>query len=143
MDYGTTNGKCDNCKTELSYSLRTYRELLQYLGTELLRNQLHKNVWINSLFSKYKPTPTFEYSSIVEFPNWIISDVRFKNECKAIKDRNGILIKINRDIGIQSTHQSEIELDSYTDWDYEINNNGSIEDLIKQVKDILLKEEII
>lgn len=54
-----------------------------------------------------------------------------------------ILIKINRDTGIQSTHQSEIELDSYTDWDYEINNNGSIEDLIKQVKDVLLKEEII
>lgn len=30
----------------------TYRELLQYLGTDLLRNQLHNDVWVNALFSK-------------------------------------------------------------------------------------------
>jgi hypothetical protein len=34
------------------------------------------------------------YGSAV--PKWLISDVRFPNEYKAIKDRNGIVIRVNR-----------------------------------------------
>jgi len=32
----------------------TYRQVLQFIGTDLLRNQLHENCWINALFSKYE-----------------------------------------------------------------------------------------
>ena len=34
--------------------LPTYRLLLQWIGTDLFRNQLHENVWVNSLISEYK-----------------------------------------------------------------------------------------
>lgn len=70
----------------IEYSnLMTYRELLQKLGTELLRNGIHQNVHINSLFADYN-----------ENKNWIITDLRFKNEFDSIKNREGITIKIIR-----------------------------------------------
>ena len=34
-------------------------------------------------------------------PNWIITDVRFPNEVKAIKDRGGIVIRVNRPIDLR------------------------------------------
>ena len=37
-------------------------------------------------------------------------------------------------------HESETSLDNYNDWDYIIHNNGTIEDLIVKVKNILKTE---
>ena len=64
------------------------------------------------MFSKYKPNicsgvthcalaGKFEISCNLcpEYPNWIITDCRFPNEAKAIKDRDGISIRVNRIIG--------------------------------------------
>ena len=144
----------------------TYRELLQYLGTDLLRNQLHGNVWVNALFSSYKNIIEYPKYSFMEdgshiqtaiiqqevnYPNWIITDVRFLNEAKAIKDRGGIVIRVNRDSkykwvdkeewdfhtkGIKP-HESETALDGYI-FDCVIDNNGTVDELIEQVKDMLI-----
>ena len=139
----------------------TYRMLLQYLGTDLLRNQLHKDVWVNALFNNYKVIDMISipnddmfngdsYTELI-YPNWIITDVRFPNEAKAIKDRNGIIIRINRNlledsglenIDLKMQHPSETALDNYN-FDYIIDNNGTIEELIKKVKEILIKENIL
>ena len=81
--------------------------------------------------------------------NWIITDVRFPNELEAIKKHNGITIRINRGL-IERTgkmiqepeHISETALDN-AKFDYVIENDGTIEELIEQVKKILIKEEII
>lgn len=132
----------------------TYRELLQKLGTDLLRNQLHENVWVNALFSKYtkylyqydKNSKDLDEGYTWKDPNWIITDCRFENEAKAVKDRSGILIRVNReDITSQNKlnpHTSETALDNYK-FDYIIDNNSTIEDLIIKVKEILIKENII
>ena len=143
----------------------TYREMLQYLGTDLLRNQLHENVWVNALMSKYKPIQYYQGKSVDNkgiydvseadellaeirpfYPNWIITDVRFPNEAQAIKDRNGIIIKIQRNQdefeSMKVKHISENVLDTYK-FDYIIDNNGTINDLIIKVKDVLIKERII
>jgi len=66
----------------------TPRLMMQLIGTEGMRNLIHPNIWITSLFNDYK-----------EDSNWIITDVRFPNEAKAIKDKGGILIRVNRLIG--------------------------------------------
>lgn len=110
----------------------TYRQFMQLLGTEVGRN-LHQNIWVNSTFSNY-----------TEDSKWIISDVRFKNEAEAIKEKNGLLIRINRK-GYENTgdHASETALDSYTEFDYVIENDSTIEDLIEKVKNILIKEKIL
>lgn len=123
------------------------REFLQKLGTNGLRDGLHKDVWVNALMSEYKLTQD-------GLPNWIISDTRFFNEAQAIKDQGGIIIRVNRytshemyhtkpgggytsDINKSiMRHPSETSLDNW-DFDVEIENNGTIEDLIPKVKWIM------
>jgi len=161
------NVQCDKERYELEYRTNwqtaykvhpTYRELLQYIGTDLLRNQLHEDVWVNALMSKYKPNvcsgvthcalagkPEISCNQCPEYPNWIITDVRFPNEAKAVKYRGGIVIKINRYNSNQqlfNQHESEIALDNY-EFDYVIDNNGTIEELIGQVKNILIEKGTI
>jgi hypothetical protein len=148
----------------------TPRLLLQLLGTEAGRNIIHPNIWVNALFSKYKAdinTYHHVYSKegvnhglqTLEYPNWIITDMRFPNELKAVKDRGGISIRVNRKpfkwIDIESwetetgkkverveEHPSETALDN-AEFDYVIENDSTIEDLIHTVSLILIKEKII
>lgn len=82
------------------------------------------------------------------YPNWLITDVRFKTEVDAIKKRDGILVRINRpnSEGFDNSkipHQSEIELDDYKGWNYVIENDGTLEDLIDKVKKMLEHFKII
>lgn len=139
----------------------TPRFLLQQIGTNLFRNQLHPNIWVTSLFNDYKERfiekgiggfhdVRIPITKSIGFPKWIITDVRFPNEVKAIKKRDGITIRVNRDYILTGgpedpklQHPSEIALDNYKDWDYVIENDGTIEDLIEKVKEILIKEKLI
>lgn len=149
----------------------TYRELLQKIGTEAMRNTIHENVWVNALFADYKSKfanknglteipygdmkvyqkdhPLFEPS---HFPNWIITDMRFPNELKAVEDHGGITIRVNRsihqadqdliDTKILDEHPSETALDN-AKFQYIINNDDTIEDLVLKVKEILIQERIL
>jgi hypothetical protein len=137
----------------------TVRQLLQEVGTDAMRNVIHPNIWVNALFADYKkPIIASMSDSQIEqkikegnfsYPNWIITDLRFPNELEAIKQKGGITIRIHRDLHKGNAHIapiphiSETSLDHITDWDYVIDNNGSIEDLIEKVKEILIKEKII
>lgn len=129
----------------------TYRDFLQRIGTEAMRNGLHENVWVNALFSDYKATTIavgsneFDITEKDVLPNWLITDTRFPNELEAVKQHNGITIKVIRDSGntVGTLHSSETALDHYNEWDYVIDNNGSIEDLKAQIFSILEKENLI
>ena len=91
----------------------------------------------------------------IPVPNWIITDVRFPNELEAVKSKDGISIRVNREIKHQvealggrtnvpkgyfptNQHESETALDS-AQFDYVIDNNGTIEELIDKVRKILEK----
>lgn len=156
----------------LDTTIYTPRLLLQRIGTESMRNIIHPNIWVNALMSEYKPReatliskdcPRQDIYSLTEedeiiygtigklYPNWIITDMRFPNELKAVKDRGGISIRIERfkqiseNIrvhGVGVPHESETALDNAT-FDYVIDNNGTIEELVVKVKEILIKENII
>ncbi len=144
---------------EISTYILTPRKLLQLLGTECGRQIIHPNIWINALMSEYKGicqrTKSIDKCNICyngqeenqcrRYPNWIITDVRFPNEAKAIKDRGGIIIRVNRAMTSKSidTHESETALDNYTDFNYIIDNKGNIEDLIEGVKIFLKQSRII
>ena len=141
----------------------TPRLLLQIIGTECIRDKVHPNAWVNALFADYKAkwVPTGDsvaeedVSLEKEYPNWIITDMRFPNEMEAVKNRGGITIRVNRpystvagDNGIPATfnhaqfHPSETALDD-AEFDYTIENDSSIEDLIHTVSLILKREKII
>lgn len=91
-------------------------------------------------------------------PNWIITDVRFPNEAQAIKDRGGIVIRVNRfseeqkiallkaranrpnnaiELALKEEHPSETALDNY-EFDHVVENNGSIEELVDKIKSLNL-----
>ena len=122
----------------------TYRELLQKLGTEAMRNGLHENVWVNALYADYTNQ------------NWIITDMRFPNEFDAVKSIGGITIRVNRpdtkeyfqlknrdgSITQATLHPSETALDNHN-FDYVIDNNSSVSDLIVKVREILTQNQII
>lgn len=129
------------------------RELLQKLGTDAMRKGLHDNVWVNALMADYKSilensTSREEYEKGKPlnydkqiFPNWIITDCRFPNEAQAIKDKGGIVIRIDNEktagdypiavvnsrgqeysITTEGRHVSETALDCW-DFDWVIDNN--------------------
>ena len=162
---------------ELSTLIKpTPRLLLQLIGTECGRQIIHPNIWINATMADYipdegysynvKPTGNIGFDGSIElkvlsepekynngYPNWIISDLRFKNELQAIKDRGGITIRVNRLNSTNQnghtyinkkdrTHFSETDLDNAT-FDYIIDNNGTVEELVIKVKEILIKEKIL
>ena len=137
----------------------TSRLLLQIIGTECIRDKVHPNAWVNALFADYKykihrsevPTRAAGFIDQHVYPNWIITDMRFPNELEAVKRRGGITIRVNRfeqistNIRVHGTgvpHESETALDN-AEFDYIIENNSSIEDLIHTVSLILKREKII
>lgn len=132
--------------------LMSVRELLQKLGTEAMRNGLHENVWVNALFADYKrklelvksdkPGYDLKVEEVGEYPNWIITDMRFPNEMEAIVEKDGITIRVVRPGTVTGTHPSETALDGHT-MHYEIINDGTIEDLIEKVREILIERNII
>jgi len=149
----------------------TPRKLLQLIGTECGRDIIHPDIWVNATMAEYKPKRSVHNAAGVYTdvnPNWAITDVRFPNEVKAIKDRGGIIIKVNRksiehnmplswyeglheqnmlsgDIEFirRSFHPSETALDNYKEFDYIIDNHSTIESLMDKVKEVLIKEKLL
>jgi hypothetical protein len=108
----------------------TIRQALQYIGTDLFRTHFNKDTWINSLFNNYNSHTS----------NWVITDIRFKNELECIKKHNGFSILISRDIcNNKDTHSSEIGLDNNIDFNYTlVNNYETIEKLKIEVVEIII-----
>lgn len=161
LDYLTTTKKELKSYEGLELVKPTPRFLLQFIGTNLLRNQLHPEIWVNILMSEYKPIDKRTWQdpddSNINYPNWIITDMRFLNEMEAVKKRGGITIRVNRPCEIcggsgyhkiscliskSGEHYSEIALDK-SEFDHVIDNNSDVESLIEKVKEILIKEKLI
>ena len=107
------------------------RELYQLLGTDVART-IDPNVWVKNAEMFYKNAIGFSV---------VITDVRFANEAKWIRDKGGIVVYINR-------QQKEIEANNHSsenglsgkDVDVYIENDGTINDLYEQVENIQYAE---
>lgn len=110
------------------------RTLMQYYGTEVMRNNIGSDVWIRSTINK-----AIEHKNYYGFA--IIADVRFFNEAKSIYDVGGKVIHVIRGrLEDKVEHSSEyITLSSK---DYEIENNGNLMGLFYKVLEFV-KEEMI
>ena len=124
----------------------TPRSILQQFGTEVIRNNLHSNFWVYSLEKRMSKDM-----------NYVLTDVRFKNEIEWLKNKNAILIEVKRgtephwysvakmgnsgngkakEFMMQNVHQSEWDWIG-TDVEYVIENDGSLEELKTKVKNCL------
>lgn len=123
----------------------TPREALQLMGTEAGRDVFHKDLWVISLLNRARGRDV------------VVTDVRFKNEIQYIQDNGGVVIRVKRGEDPNWCEQlSKIELETErtkfmqfehihkSEWDwvgcefnYTIDNNGSIQDLGKEVERVL------
>ncbi|HSW76544.1 MAG TPA: hypothetical protein VLG50_05840 [Candidatus Saccharimonadales bacterium] len=99
------------------------RKAMQWLGTDILRNQFDVNYFVKYFKLYY-----------VDRIDTVVSDLRFLNESLLIKSLGGIVVKINRQ-GTTSNHQSETEL-HHIEYDFMIDNNQTIDDLYHQLDDL-------
>lgn len=114
------------------------RELLQQLGTNIIRNNIDDKLFIRRMIEDIK---VFSYYYDIA----IISDGRFKAEIDTIRDEfsDVCVIHVERpdfDNGLteeQKKHPTEVDLDDYDKYDYKILNDGSISDLENKISDIL------
>jgi hypothetical protein len=123
----------------------TPREALQKMGTEAGRDVFHKDIWVISLLNRAKGKDV------------VVTDVRFENEINYIHDNGGIVIRVKRGSDPlwfdtllkcklysdkkkfmlhERVHESEWNWVG-ANFNYTIENNGTIQDLGKEVEKVL------
>lgn len=132
----------------------TPRWVLQYWGTDVLRNHFHTDIWVASVENKLRQSKD----------NIVITDCRFANEVLAIKNAGGLTVRTERgeepewiqaaisynkgEFGNMSWSISKAQLSKLNihaseyssvglDYDYYLDNNGTIDDLHSQIKSII------
>jgi hypothetical protein len=92
---------------------KTYRQLLQIIGTDYFRN-LWPDVWLENY--KYQIATMYPH-----YPYVLTPDVRFPNEADMIHSLGGLVIRLTRN-PFDDKHESETALDNYKDFDLTIDN---------------------
>jgi len=131
----------------------TPRWILQYWGTEVCRKAFHDDIWIASLENKLRNSKD----------DIVISDCRFPNEIKSIKNAGGIVVRVVRGpepdwykdaadmnagdrcinymlgktrmqtLGIHASETAWVG----TKFDHILDNNDTIDDLYSQVRNLV------
>ena len=132
----------------------TPRWVLQYWGTDVLRNNFHNDIWVASVENKLRQSKD----------NIVITDCRFANEVNAIKSVGGTTMRISRGpkpdwyeyavsynkgewgnmtwaiskenlirLGVHASEYSSVGLQ----YDHYIENDGTIDDLHQKIKSIV------
>lgn len=117
------------------------RQLLQTLGTEIIRKQINPMFHVNRLIEDIKVLSNF-------YDVAIVADIREPKEIEEPKKvfKDIVTIKMTRPNFInelsetEKKHYTEIAMDNYDDYDYEVINDKTIEDLDKVAENIIKKE---
>ena len=117
--YGTDDHKNQlvDCYWPSKNSKMTAREVMQYVGTDILRS-IKQNVWTDAIIAKInRDQPQLA----------IITDCRFPNEVECIQNNNGVVVRLTRNI-YDSDHISEKILDeenyNWDQFDYILDNRN-------------------
>lgn len=95
-----------------------YRKHMQLIATDLCQKYFGKTCWCNNLH--------------IDNENYIIEDCRFIHEYMYFKNKNTIVIKLERDNENNFNHVSENEILNHITPNYTIKNNGSLNELYRQ-----------
>ena len=131
----------------------TPRWVLQYWGTEVCRKAFHDDIWIASLENKLRNSRD----------HVVISDCRFPNEISSIKNAGGKIVWIQRGLlpqlyqtAVDANQGSNMALNELkrlkihasetawvgTEFDIILDNNGTIDDLYTQAKQLVVSNQI-
>lgn len=146
----------------LDMPLLSPRYVLQYFGTDLFRDRWHPDIWVKIVEMEIKKNRAKGIPIV-------IADCRFRNEIELIRANGGLIIHVHRDRGTHllkpsvepslepsvepslepsvepSVEPSAIMHRSETEWitchkDYDVENNGSIEELYDTVNGLIKKK---
>lgn len=114
------------------------RTLLQQLGTDVIRDKIDNEFFIKRIIGDIK---VYSYY----FDVITISDTRLPEEIDSIYNNfdNVIRVRIERPDfknNLNSTerkHRTEVALDNYSNYDYTLINDGTIEELDEKVKEMV------
>ena len=115
------------------------------MGTEAGRDVFHSDIWVISLLNRAKGR------------NVVVTDVRFQNEIMYIQRNKGIILRVKRgpeppwyekmlnisDFELRENYMDQFKVHrSEWDWvgcdiDFEIDNNGTLQDLRNNVLGLL------
>ncbi len=110
------------------------REILQRIGTEVGRNLIGENVWVDATLRRIERDGNID-------ADIAITDCRFPNEAHAVKDRGGFIVRVERPgVVAANAHPSETSLDDWP-FDLTIGNEGPLEaiDLVAETAYDFLK----
>ena len=120
----------------------TPRWVLQHFGTEVMRQNMHDAIWIDSCMARYDGKPT------------VIADTRFENEIKTIREMGGSILLVKRgqdpewftdyvegNVIPKNVHSSEYAW-AKSEYDHLITNDGTLEDLHSKIDDLIVSDKI-
>lgn len=99
------------------------RVLLQYYGTNIIRNHFWREAFINYAINK-------AFNIRNKKGQCIIADARFDNECNAIKECGGKIIRVDRRVNNDNHESEQIKISQD---DYVIDNTGTLVGLFYKV----------
>ena len=112
------------------------REFMQKFGTEVCRRDLprHLALKLNGLQFWARALEIRVKEHFRKNPNspLVISDGRFADECRLIKELGGLIIKVKRNTGLSHVNHASENTDDIP-VDYTIDNNGTIVELEEQL----------
>ena len=102
-----------------------------HCGTEVGRDILGQDVWVNALAHKILNNPG----------RYAIADMRFPNEARyvqyGVQHGFGMTVRVTRDgFGPVADHASETSLDNWK-FQHVVNNDGTLEDLAEEANDLV------
>ncbi len=125
--------------TLLGVELFKPREILQFVGTEVMRY--------------YAADYHYEvvFRSVSSDENVILTDVRFPNEAAGVLSHGGFLVRLERPeelrslhgVVLNSEHPSEVALDNWSTWSYKLKNDGrTLNVLYAEINEMLKSLEL-
>ena len=133
----------------------TPRFVMQKIGTEIFRENLHPDIWLKIVEKKI-----IDMSKNQSNPNIVITDCRFPNEFAMIKKHGGIIINVHKDLPewfndlklgrIEQEELSKLNINLHLseiswikeEFDFTLDNTGSFAELENKIDLVIEKVSI-
>jgi len=104
--------------------LKSPREILQFVGTDLCRAYISDSIWLDIFYSTVKKAEG----------HLVCTDARFPNERELIKSLGGKnMLVIRQGLNNTDTHASENSLGTESEYDLVVQNSGTLADLHREI----------
>jgi hypothetical protein len=100
---------------------RSPREMMQYVGTDLIRHNVDGDFWCQAFLREAS-----------QHANVVVPDCRFPNERAIIRKQGGLVVRIRAHNFGGDGHISENSLGADNEYDHVFNNTGTVVDLWEQ-----------